>query len=170
VGIQGAAIQRLAFTSALLMAVSAPMAIAAPVVLTVDGKVPHPLALTAADLAALPRVTVQSDLHGHMIVCSGPWLIDVLAKAGLPIGADVHGPALAVMVVATATDGYRATFTLGELDRTLGNAPVLVADTCDGKSLDAADGPVRLVAVGDQRGARSVRQLVRLAIVELPPP
>ena len=41
----------------------------------------------------------------------------------------------------------------------LGNAPVIVADRCDGAALTDANGPVRLVAAGDKRGARSVRQL-----------
>jgi hypothetical protein len=59
-------------------------------------------------------------------------------------------------------------FTVGELDHLLGNAPVIVADKCDGVTLPEADGPVRLVAAGDRRGARSVRQLDRLNIVEIP--
>ena len=56
----------------------------------------------------------------------------------------------------------------GKLDAFLGNAGVLVADQCAGAALAAADGPLRLVVPGEKRGARSVRQLVRL-IVETPP-
>jgi hypothetical protein len=56
-------------------------------------------------------------------------------------------------------------FSLGEVERTLGNGRLLVADKCDGKALADGDGPVRIVAVGEKRGARSVRGLVRLTLV-----
>lgn len=80
----------------------------------------------------------------------------------------MRGKLLSTIVVATGRDGYRAVFTVGELDHMLGNAPVIVADRCDGATSADADGPVRLVAAGDKRGARSVRQLDLLTIVELP--
>lgn len=139
-------------------------------------------ALVAAAVAALP-VTVEIDpaalaglppargawlIHGQPLTCDGAWLADVAARAGLPSAEAVRGDALRQLIVAEAADGYRAVFTLGEIERTLGNAPVLVAATCNGKPLDVADGPYRLLAIGDARGARSVRQLVRLRFVALP--
>jgi hypothetical protein len=39
-----------------------------------------------------------------------------------------------------------------------------VADTMDGKPLDAHSGPLRLVSTEDTRPARGVRNLVRLEV------
>lgn len=149
-------------------------ALAAPVsgastlaILSIEGA-PTPVQLTAADIAAMPHNAVSWTVHGKTLTCAGPWLTDVLAHAGVPSGETVRGAALSTAVAATGADGYRAAFTIGELDHMLGNAPVIVADQCDGHALAAADGPLRLVAATDKRGARSVRQLMRLSLVRLP--
>lgn len=126
---------------------------------------PTPLALTLADLAAMQRAQAVLAVHGSSVTCDGVWLADVLAKAGVPAGDAVKGPALTQVVVAEARDGYRVVFSLGEIERSLGNGRVLVADTCNGKPLAAEDGPVRIVAAGEKRGARSVRGLERLVLV-----
>ena len=44
---------------------------------------------------------------------------------------------------------------------------VIVADTIDGKALFDYQGPFRIVAPHDKRGARSVRMLERLDVVRL---
>ena len=118
------------------------------------------LALSAADLAGMPRGQAVLAVHGTTAACEGVWLADVLARAGGPVGESVKGPALVQVVVAQGADGYRVVFSLGEIERTLGNGRVLVADRCDGKPLANGDGPVRLVAPGEKRGARSVRALL----------
>lgn len=118
--------------------------------------------------AGLPVVAAMLTAHGRTQRCEGVPLAALAARAGLASSEAVKGPALVTAIIATAADGYRVAFTLGEIDPKLGNATVLVSDRCDGKPLDAADGPVRLVVPGDTRGARSVRQLVSLVVVALP--
>ncbi|MFZ4688602.1 MAG: molybdopterin-dependent oxidoreductase [Polymorphobacter sp.] len=120
--------------------------------------------IDAAARAGLPRATATLAVHGTQQRCEGVWLADLLARAGVPAGDAVKGDALASVVIAEAADGYRVVFSLGEIDRKLGKAPVLVADHCAGNPLAAADGPLRLVVPGDARGARSVRQLVRVHV------
>ena len=71
-------------------------------------------------------------------------------------------------VVAEARDGYRVAFTLGELDPLLGKARVVLADRCNGTMLDESDGPFRLAVEGDERGARSVRQVTSLRLAQIP--
>ena len=115
-----------------------------------------------ATRAALPAATATLTAHGSNQQCSGVWLRDLVAKAGVPSGDAVKGPALAMTISAEAADGYRVVFSLGELDAKLGKAAILVADHCDGKPLPDGDGPVRLVAQGETRGARSVKQLVKI--------
>ena len=120
------------------------------------------------DPSALPAATATLTAHGTSQQCSGVWLRDLVVKAGVPSGEAVKGPALAMTVVAEAADGYRVVFSLGELDAKLGKAAILVADRCDGKPLPDGDGPVRLVAQGEVRGARSVKQLIRVSVTAVP--
>jgi hypothetical protein len=116
---------------------------------------------------SLARQSLAWTDHGKPRTCAGVWLRDVLARAGAPSGDAVRGPALATMVIVDAADGYRVAFSLGEIDARLGNARLLLADACDGKPLGDADGPLRLVAVGEARGARSVRHVKAISLVSL---
>jgi hypothetical protein len=143
------------------------MLLAAAAALSVVGS-PTPVELDQAALAAMPQVEAAARFHGGETRCRGPLLSDVLKAAGVPQGNDVRGPLLVTGVVAEAADGYRVLFSLGELDPMLGRAPVIVALSCGGAALSAEDGPLRILAGGDTRGARSVRQLVRLRVTTLP--
>ncbi len=129
---------------------------------------PATLRLDAQSLAGLPRATASFTAHGQSHSCEGVWLADLASASGLPSGADLRGDALSILIRAEAADGYRVLFTLSEIDRKLGNRPVLVADRCDGKPLAAEDGPLRLVVPGEARAARSVRQLQALKVQQLP--
>ena len=53
---------------------------------------------------------------------------------------------------------------LAEVNPNLHDATVLVADSEDGKTL-AADGPLKLVATGEKRPARWVRNLAEVRVV-----
>ena len=144
----------------------AALAAFAAAVLAVDG--PGTMPVTEAQFATLPRASATWTVHDKALACTGPALIDVLAAAGVPTGDQVRGAALTTIVVASGADGYRAAFTLGELDRTLGSAPIVVAERCNGAALPNGDGPYRLIAPSDRRGARGVRALVRLTVTPLP--
>jgi len=138
-------------------------------VLAVQGDVATPLSLTADDLAKMPRQMVSvPGPDGSKIVYEGVTLLDVLQKAGAPLGEKLRGKALATYVLAMARDGYQVAFTLGELDPQFGNESILVADKRDGKPLPAdKQGPFRLVCPNDHEGARSVRMLETLHVVRL---
>ena len=143
-------------------------AAAPPTTLAVTGAVKTPLSLSAADLKALPRTTVQVEDADRTVTYGGVLVGEILARAGVALGDALRGDAVASYVVAHAADGYRAVFALAELDNAFVKNDVLVADTADGKPLFAYQGPWRLVAPRDQRGARSVRMLDRLEVVRLP--
>ncbi len=130
--------------------------------------IPAALPLDAATLARLPQVQADFAAHGKSHSCTGVRLSDLAAAAGLPTGADVRGPALTLVIIAQAEDGYRAAFSLGEIDTKLGNSPAIVTGNCDGKALSPDDGPLRLVVPNEARAARSVRQLRKLLVVQLP--
>ena len=74
---------------------------------------------------------------------------------------------MATYVVATAADGYRVLFSLAELDPAFTNSDIIVADTIDGKPLFAYQGPLRIVAPRDTRGARSIRRLEKIDVVRV---
>jgi DMSO/TMAO reductase YedYZ molybdopterin-dependent catalytic subunit len=119
-------------------------------------------------LAGLPVVHAELSAHGVTKRCEGPTLSAVLGKLGEPAGKALTGAALRRVVIAQGGDGYRVAFTLAELDPLIGSKLAIIASQCDGKPLDAKDGPFRLVVPGEQRAARSVRQLVALELVSLP--
>ena len=120
---------------------------------------------TATMLKDYPHVTVTIfDPHTNANeTYSGVPLIDLLAKLGVPHGAALRSKALAEYVVATGSDGYKSVLALGEIDPEFHPGQMLVCDAMDGKPLGAA-GPFRLVVTEDKRPARSVRNLVSIAV------
>jgi DMSO/TMAO reductase YedYZ molybdopterin-dependent catalytic subunit len=139
-----------------------------PPALSIQGDVTAPLSLTADDLAKMPRETVSVPApDGTKIVYEGVTMLEVLQKAGAPLGKQLRGKALATYVLVKAHDGYQVAFTLGEVDPQFGNESILVADKRDGKPLPDKQGPFRLVCPNDKEGARSVRMLETLEVVRL---
>ena len=135
--------------------------------ISVSGDVKQQLTLTAADLAAMPRAKAVTDNNGVQTTYEGVWLSDVLKKAGVPLGPGLRGPALAGYVLASASDGYQVVFSIGELDPDMTDSQYLLADTANGKPLFGENGAFRLVIPKDKRGARSVRLLSRIEVVQL---
>ena len=126
------------------------------------------VALDAATLAALPRQPVEASAHGQSLHCEGVELLALLRKAGAMPAEPLRGAQLARVVRVDARDGYRAAFSLAELDPSLGNAKVFVVDRCDGKPLDDKSGPLRLVAPAESRPARWVRQVQAITVLDAP--
>jgi DMSO/TMAO reductase YedYZ molybdopterin-dependent catalytic subunit len=137
----------------------------AELALVVKGAVKQELRLGAADLKAMTRVKMTAKDHdGIAREYDGVALQTILGKAGVPQGSELRGKNMTLMVVAEASDGYRAVFSLAELDGDFAGAQVVVADTEDGKPLDAQHGPLRLVVPGDKRQGRWVRMLKNLSV------
>ena len=122
----------------------------------------------AAARDGVPRETIAATVHGKALHCSGMPLVDLLRKAGAMPEKPLHGEVLTRIVRVTARDGYRAVFSLAELDPTLGDARVFVVDACNGKPLDDHDGPLRLPVPGEARSARGVRQLQSIDVIDAP--
>ena len=133
----------------------------------VTGAVKQALTLTADYLAKMPRATVRTANNGMETVYEGVWLHEVLKKAGVPQGSELRGKALSSYVLAQAQDGYQVVFSLGELDPAFIDNEILLADTANGRPLFGAQGRFRLVLPKDKPGARSVRMLSKLEVVQL---
>lgn len=137
----------------------------APVLIRVAGDVPRALELTSEGFAKLPRQTVQAKAHdGKESRYEGVSLVALLAKAGVPTGKDLRGPAMALYIVAEASDGYRVTFAISELDSSFTDRVILLADRRDGKPLSTREGPLQIVVPGEKKHARWVRQVIRLKV------
>jgi hypothetical protein len=136
--------------------------------LTVVGVRGKTVTLGAADLQGLvPRTIEATDPHSkeraaYQVVP----LSKVLALADVPFDTLLKGAALAATVRAEARDGYRVAFSLVELDPGIACAEVFVAFQRDGKALPPDMGPFRLIVPTDRRGARWVRQLTRVTVIE----
>jgi len=133
----------------------------------VAGDVARPLTLTVADLKAMPRTTVTIPEQGKDVKYTGVLIGEILTRAGAPLGRDLSGPAVATYVLASGKDGYQAVFSLAELDPAFTSNDIIIADTVDGQPLFGYQGPLRIVAPHDKRGARGVRMLQRLDVVRL---
>jgi hypothetical protein len=135
--------------------------------LALTGPTGQKATLSAADVAALPRVKVAFDNHGTKQNFEGPLLIDVLAKAGAPTGKDIHGAELAAVVLVTAKDGYQVAIGLAEADPGTRANRIIVADRMDGAPLGPTAGPFQLVIEGDVRPARSARMVTAIEVRRL---
>lgn len=129
---------------------------------------PVVVSLDAAARASLTRHAVEATAHGHTLRCEGVSLAALLQSSGAMPDAPLRGAHLDRYVLVSARDGYRAVFSLGELDATLGNRGVYLVDRCDGALLDADSGPLRLLVPDDTRPARGVRQVERITVIAAP--
>src|SRR5258707_595991 len=115
--------------------------------------------VTEAELMALPQDTVRARAHGGPAQrFVGPRLDAVLGLAGARLDS-LRGKAMAQYVVIEARDGYRAVFAVAELSRDFVSGRVILARKADGQVFDDRDGPWRVIAEGDLRPARWVRQV-----------
>jgi hypothetical protein len=125
----------------------------------------HTAALTVAQIAGAPHVTVSVTDHDVAAQFAGVSLSTVLSMAGIPLGDTLRGPRMAEVLLVSAADGYRVAFALAEVDAAFAVREIILADKRDGKPLDAREGPFRIVAPGDKRPARWIRQVADLKIV-----
>jgi DMSO/TMAO reductase YedYZ molybdopterin-dependent catalytic subunit len=125
-----------------------------------------PATLTAADVTQLPSVDVHVSFdteHGpRQATFSGPLLWTVLDRAHA-IDPGKPRDAVRQTIVLTGQDGYTAVLALGEIAPAFENKQVIVAVRMDNEPL--AGGHLRVVVPGDTRGGRSVRDVVRIAVM-----
>ena len=144
--------------------------------LAVTGAVKKPLTLTPADLRQLPLasggkldVTRHNGDRAESIVSyRGVLLRDILDQAVLD--APGHNDMKKLAIVATATDGYVAVFSWGELYNSPAGEGVVVCFEKNGKALDDSDGEIALISARDLRtGPRHVKWLKAIEVRKLAP-
>jgi hypothetical protein len=123
--------------------------------------------MSAAQVAALPRVKVAVDAHGQKHTYEGPQLIDVVAKVGAPTGKDLRGVGMSNAIIVKGADGYQVAFGLSEADPNTRPNKMILADRVDGKPIGSKDGPFKLVVEGDLRPARSAKMVSVIEVINL---
>ena len=138
--------------------------------LSLQGRVAHPRTFTAAELQALPPVTVEMDAaeghDGRATASAGPhtaytgdllWaMIDGAGLVDEP-GGKTH---LQHTIVARGQDGYAVALAVGEIDPKFEGKPVIVAYARDGQTMAG----LKLVVPDDRRAGRSVKDLVSIEV------
>jgi DMSO/TMAO reductase YedYZ molybdopterin-dependent catalytic subunit len=150
------------------------LCLAASPTLKLEGDLVKPATLSVNELEAHGAVAVDfKDKSGeHRGI--GVRLDKVLLKQGFaegPMGPQVNPKqkheGLRAAVIATASDGFEAVFSMGELLETLGATNAVLVWEMDGKPLPDAVGPFRLVVTTDKGSSRSLHQLTSLRVVNL---
>jgi hypothetical protein len=124
--------------------------------------------LSMEDLLALPQHT----LHVHNAhrntdeEYTGPYLADVLAKAGLTASRETESLILHSSVVATGTDKYFALYSAAEVEPMFSKGQIIVADMKHGLPNDEG-GLIELVNDSDAKPARWVHGLQNLNIMSI---
>jgi hypothetical protein len=149
------------FIAAVLFGAALCQAQSSIVVEGVEGK---SILLTRDDLSKLPQQTIDTTDHGNSAKFEGVRLADVLAKVELPTGDRYHSTAASYYMVVEAKDGYRTVFAWAELDPSFMDKPVFIVTKRDGRPLSEKEGPFELIAPGERRGGRWVRQLTALKL------
>ncbi|MFN3999857.1 molybdopterin-dependent oxidoreductase [Algoriphagus sp.] len=126
----------------------------------VIGEVMKPLRLSLEDLGKMnvQEVTVK-DRDDQSRIYKGVVLVDLLQEAGVTLGKDLRGENLTKYLIMRAADGYEVIYSLAEVDPEFTDNIVLLAFEMDGKPLPTGEGPFRIVASGDKRPARWIREL-----------
>lgn len=121
-----------------------------------------------AELQALPQKEIaDSSAEAGRLLLRGPTLRSVVSLVGAPEGRALRGPAMTIVVVAEATDGYKVAYALAELDEQFGARGAIVVLTENGKPLAARVGPLRIAVAGEMHRARWIRQLTALRLVRV---
>jgi hypothetical protein len=138
--------------------------------LQIIGDVSHPRTFQEQEWKQLKHTSLSAtNTHEKKTATySGVLLRDLLREAGVPLGDGLRGKALTTCIVISAADGYQVTFSIAELDESIGNLEVLVADGEDGKPLAQTAGPLRMIVPSDKRPARWVRMVKTIRVVASP--
>ena len=146
---------------ALLACIAGTLAAQTLVVEGADGKA---VTLSAGDIAKLTKHEIEVEDHGSPARFTAVLLDDILAKVQRPTGDKYHGSSAAHYMLVEAADGYRAVYAWAELDSGFTDRKIYLALARDGKPLAASAAPWQLIAPGEKRGARWVRQVTALRI------
>ncbi|WP_375456810.1 autotransporter domain-containing protein [uncultured Methylobacterium sp.] len=142
---------------------------------TVTGSVNAPATFNLATLTALGATTVNAPASGASAAASftGVPLWTVLQAVGITANPAVRNNLLRDFVIATGSDGYQSTISIGEINPDFGantSNPILVAYAMNGGAPGTSlgtNGFARLVLPDDNQRGRWVSNLVNLELFDV---
>ena len=127
-----------------------------------------PRVLERSEIVRLPHTTVTvKESHRKSSTYSGVLLMDLLLRAGSDSNTHSERGDLGKIVVVEGVEDPSVVFALTDLDSTLTDNRVLLADSKDGKPLAAPEGPFRIIVKGDKEPARWVRHVWAIYVVNV---
>lgn len=140
----------------------------------IDGMVNNPTTYTIDDLTVLPAaeesVQFLAGAGVEMHDFTGVSLYDLVKSAGPQTDPNRKNDLIRFYVRITASDGYTALLSWGELDPANEGKDVLVAYMDGGQLLGDGQGMARLVVPGDSHGARYVSSITEITVLAAPLP
>ncbi|QEM07613.1 molybdopterin-dependent oxidoreductase [Mucilaginibacter rubeus] len=135
-------------------------------VVKITGEVTNPLTIGPAELQQYKQTSVtRKDKDGKAHIYSGVIVSEILTKAGVTLGADLHGKNLVKYLLVEASDGYQVLFALAELDKGFTDRVIILADKIDGQPLAPADGPFRIIVQDEKKPARCIKQVIAMKVM-----
>lgn len=132
---------------------------------TVTNRSESPMVFSAAELEKLPHVELRTSKDR---VYSGVPLAELLRRAGV-IWEGKCSPLLTCYVLVEGADGYRVLFSVPEIDPGQCHKMVILADRCNGKPLDGAEGPFQTIEEDAKQKGRWVRHAAKITLVQALP-
>ena len=108
--------------------------------LTVVGGQGAGIHVTAADMMKMARTMITVTEHGKQRKYEGVLLRDLLTLAGAPMGDKLKGQNMPAFVYLTAHDGYHVVLALAEVEPSVQDNQILVADQSGGSPLSRRTG------------------------------
>jgi hypothetical protein len=138
-------------------------ALSTSLTLAIEGKA---TTLSVADLQAMPQktVTVHNPHTKRNESYTGVELSDLLAKYGAALDKMTQGRILHSYLRVEGTDHYFVLYSVAEIEREIHHDDVIVATGMNGNGL-GEDGAIKLVASGDKKPMRWVRNVTKISLV-----
>ena len=131
---------------------------------TVSGAVTQPVTYDLTALKSMPATTVTVGANSY----TGVNLWSLLNATGIKTSTTAHNPTLAMIAVATGSDGFKAVVSLGEINPSFGNTQAIVAYEMNGSDL-GKNGVTRLIVPGEVKQGRSVSNLSQIEVIQAAP-
>jgi len=120
---------------------------------------------TLTDLQSFPQTTLNvAGEDGVMHNYTGVDLYALLSKAGVAFGKEVRKQTLNSYMLIKAADSYSVIYALAEIDSFFSSKRMLLAVSKDDKPLPENFGPLQIIATGEKRHARLIRQVTDVNI------
>ena len=130
-----------------------------------------PQVLDRTDIAKLPHKGVKVKVAGSKFsIYSGVPLKELLEHVGAAFNTGQQQVNLGSIVVVESVDGPSVVFATAEIDSALTAKRILLADSKDGKSLAAPEGPFRIIVPDEKEPTRWVKQVWAIYIAQVAGP